>query len=113
MARILPYVVDRRQQKRLGPQVHPEDETLCFRAPCPICGRVNKAEFRRERSALTLTFHCMHHGQYALDAYMPDKAALLACNNARLYILLASMVYLLDTTKHHDRVTGGECAGGY
>jgi hypothetical protein len=109
---ILPYVVNRRHQQRLGPQVYPKDRNLLFRAPCPICGRVNKDEFRSERRAPTIAFHCMYHGLYALDVRMPDKATLLGCN-ARLYNLLASMVYLLDTMTHHVRVTGGKYAGAY
>ena len=109
---ILPYVVDRRHQKRLGPQFYPKDGTLLFRAPCPVCGQVKRDDYSSECRAPTITFRCMYHGQYALDIRMPDEAALLGCS-ARLYNLLVSMVYLLDTKTHHIRVTGGEYAGAY
>lgn len=114
----------------LGKQLSPKYKTLALRAACPIpgCGLAEKhgrlnvyndLDSGRKNSGVdstasrpTITFHCPRHGPHTICiAELADVTRLEA--NAPVRNLIRSMSHLLDTSRHHVRITGADYAGMY
>ncbi|KAI1099063.1 hypothetical protein F4804DRAFT_345826 [Jackrogersella minutella] len=118
MPSLLNYMIS--QRATLGPQLSPKYGTLALRSACPFpgCnlaekhGRLNEYETDGSNQDGVITFHCSSHGPHSVNLSHSAEVARLEAN-APTRNLLRSMVHLLDTTKHHIRVTGADYAGMY
>jgi hypothetical protein len=130
MSSLVNYLVA--NHKSLGHQLSPTHGTLALRAACPApgChlaekhGRLNQytyqtvglgttlADAEPSEGAAAITFHCPQHGPHTIKACSPNELARLEAN-APTRNLLRSMAHLLDTDKHHVRITGADYAGMY
>ncbi|KAK4032958.1 hypothetical protein C8A01DRAFT_40577 [Parachaetomium inaequale] len=122
MPQLLDYLITNRHT--LGRQLSPKHGTLALRAACPVpgCGlaekhgRLNQYDTTPPPSTTTtITFYCPHHGPHtlALSNASPPAVTRRLEANAPTRNLLRSMAHLLDTTRHHIRVTGADYAGSY
>ncbi|KAK3303863.1 uncharacterized protein B0T15DRAFT_487166 [Chaetomium strumarium] len=130
MPSLVSYLVA--NHKQLGQQLAPTYGTLAVRAACPVpgChlaekhGRRNQYTYQTTRpgkvadpkpseaAAAAITFHCPRHGPHTINTSSADELARLEAN-APTRNLLRSMSHLLDTDRHHVRVTGADYAGMY
>jgi len=114
----------------LGRQLSPKYKKLALRAACPVpdCGLAEKhgrlnvygdfdhgckngsTNYAGDKD--TITFHCPRHGPHTISIAKPADVARLEAN-APVRNLIRSMSHLLDTSKHHVRVTGADYAGMY
>ncbi|KAF2261440.1 hypothetical protein CC78DRAFT_608167 [Lojkania enalia] len=114
----------------LGSQLSPKYKKLALRASCPVlgCGLAEKhgrlnvyngfdssyedSTMDSTSSRAMVTFHCPHHGPHFIRISEPAEVARLEAN-APVRNLIRSMSYLLDTGRHHVRITGADYAGMY
>ncbi|KAJ6013507.1 hypothetical protein N7540_008098 [Penicillium herquei] len=128
MPELIRYFVESRLT--LGKQLSPKYGTVALRAACPVpdCRLAEKHGINNEYSPLInpdetdmetsdvddwlITFHCPNHGPHCISTSEPADIARLEAN-APARNLLRSMSQLLDTERHHVRVTGADYAGMY
>ncbi|KAJ5291706.1 hypothetical protein N7478_000957 [Penicillium angulare] len=131
MPSIMRYIIENRIL--LGHQLSPKYGKLALRAACPHpgCGiaekhgQLNTYTYNYKIQADeqdpfplfssaedAITFQCPHHGRHAICISNPADIARLEAN-APIRNLIRSICQLMDTEKHHVRVTGADYAGMY
>jgi hypothetical protein len=104
------------EREVVGPMLSPKNKKLPLRAACPHegCGLTDKLGKFNEYCAdeSRITFLCPRHGKHSICLDDPAECARLEYNTP-LRNLIRNLVWGMDTSTIHMRVTGSDYAGTY